>query len=76
MQRYVDFKGMDTTAKADLSKFTDHAAVSEWAKGNVQWAVGSGLISGEDNNRIDPLGSATRAETAAILQRFLEKTIK
>ena len=76
MQRYATFKGIDTTEKVDLSKFTDHAAVSEWAKANVEWAVGYGLISGKDGNILEPQGNTTRAEAAAILQRFLEKTMK
>ena len=76
MQRYASFKEIDATEKADLKKFTDSEDVSDWAKANVSWAVGYGLISGKEDNKIDPLGNATRAETAAILQRFLDKIIE
>lgn len=72
MQRYAEYRKMDTTAKADLTAFADAHLVSEWARENVEWAVGSGVISGRDDNRIDPSESATRAETAAVLQRFLK----
>ena len=73
LERYADFKGIATDEKGDLSKFTDASQISDWAKGNVQWAVGAGLISGRDDGTVDPLGNATRAEVAAILHRFLEK---
>lgn len=42
------------------------------ANGVCVWAVGSGLMTGTDEGRIDPQGNAIRAETATILQRFLE----
>ncbi|MFR8250593.1 MAG: S-layer homology domain-containing protein [Anaerovoracaceae bacterium] len=44
-----------------------------WAEADMQWAVGAGILSGKGDGRLDPLGSATRGETAAMLQRFLEK---
>ena len=64
---------METSESGDLSQFGDAGKVSAWAQGNVSWAVGVGLISGKGDGVLDPLGSATRAEVAAILQRFLEK---
>lgn len=36
------------------------------------WAVGSGVITGKDGNRLDPKGLASRAEAAAMLTRFLK----
>ena len=38
----------------------------------MQWAVAEGLISGVTNDQLQPQGNATRAQVAAILQRFLE----
>lgn len=70
MQRYAEYKKMDTTATADLTVFADAHLVSEWARENVEWAVGSGIVSGRDDNRMDPSDSATRAEIAVVLQRF------
>ena len=72
-QRYAGFKGMETSGRGDLSQFGDTGALSNWAQEGVSWAVGAGLISGKGDGVLDPLGSATRAEVAAILQRFLEK---
>ena len=37
----------------------------------MRWAVGSGLIVGSDGGALDPRGSATRAQVAAILKRFV-----
>jgi len=39
----------------------------------MQWAVGNGLIKGKSENLLDPQGTATRAEIAAMLHRFVEK---
>ena len=72
LNRYADYKGVDTSVSGDLSRFTDESQIADWARENVAWAVGYGLINGRDNGQIDPQGSATRAETAAMLQRFLE----
>ena len=73
MSRYADYKGMNTDSKDHLTVFADANAISGWAREKVAWAVGTGLISGKGGNRLDPLGSATRAETASILHRFLDK---
>ena len=73
MQRYADFKGIATDETAGLARFTDAAQVSDWAVGNLQWAVGTGLISGRDDGSLAPQDNTTRAEAAAILMRFLEK---
>lgn len=72
LQRYADFKEIPTDETDSLAQFIDAAQVSGWALGNVQWAVGAGLITGRGNGSLDPQGSATRAEVAAVLHRFLE----
>ena len=58
-------------AEGDLSGFADQDAVSPYAADAMAWAVGQGLISGKTGNRLDPAGTASRAETAMILLRFL-----
>lgn len=75
LERYADFKGCTTEESGALASFLDAAAVSEWAVDNVKWAVGTGLLNGRDDGTLDPLGNATRAEVAAILQRFLENVL-
>lgn len=73
MSRYANYKGMNTDGRGDLTVFTDANDVSGWARENMSWAVGTGLISGKGDSILDPLGSTTRAEAAAIVQRFLEE---
>ena len=75
LERYADFKGLATEEAGDLTSFIDATDVSEWATGNVTWAVGAGLLNGRDDGTLDPLGNATRAEVAAMLQRFLENVL-
>lgn len=62
-----------TAGTGGLSKFADVRSVSDWAKDAMAWAVANGILTGKDGNRLDPQGTATRAEVATILQRFVEK---
>ena len=71
LYRYAQYKGYDLTAGGDLSGFADAGAVSGWAETSLAWAVGQGLLQGSDS-QVDPQGSAIRAQTAAILMRFME----
>ena len=70
---YADYKGYDLTVKGDLDKFKDADKITDYAKTAMQWAVGSGLVKGKSGNLLDPQGTATRAEIAAMLHRFIEK---
>ncbi len=72
MHRYAEYKGFDISKKADFNAFSDAASVNEFADEAMQWAVGTGIISGKDEGtRIDPQGDAARAECATIIQRFV-----
>lgn len=68
---YSAWKGEDTSARADLSRYSDAAEISSWATDVMQWAVAEGLISGMTADELQPQESATRAQVAAILQRYL-----
>ena len=72
MHRYSIFKELENEYDGDIESFTDKSEVADWAKADVIWAVGSGLISGKSDKLLDPKGIATRAETAQIIKRFLE----
>ena len=76
LYRYADFLGLDTSAAGALSQFSDGDKVSAWAEEAMQWAVGSGLLTGKGNGTVDPTGNATRAEVAAILQRMVAIMVK
>ena len=71
--RYADYKGYDLAVKGNLDKFKDADKITDYAKTAMQWAVGSGLVKGKSGNLLDPQGTATRAEIAAMLHRFIEK---
>ena len=70
LMNYAQWKGQDTSARADLSDYTDQP--STWATEAVQWAVAEGLLNGVTDDQLQPQGQATRAQVAAIMQRFLE----
>ena len=71
LMNYAAYKGEDVSNRADLTSYTDQP--STWAEEAMQWAVAEGLISGVTNDQLQPQGNATRAQVAAILQRFLDK---
>lgn len=72
LMKYAQYKGLDTTARADLSHYSDAASISSWANDVLSWAVAEGLLAGVTDDQLQPQGQATRAQVAAIMQRFLE----
>ena len=56
----------------DLDGFTDGDQVGDWAEEAMAWAVDEGIVQGDTPTTLNPTGTATRAEAAAMLQRFLE----
>ena len=71
LYNYADYKGYDVSARADLSDYADAADVSSWAEDVLAWANAEGLINGMTATTIDPQGATTRAQTAAMFERFL-----
>jgi hypothetical protein len=73
MFRFAQFMEVDTAVPAahTLSVFADYANVGTWAVEYMRWANYTGLITGIDARTLLPGGTATRAQTAAILYRFL-----
>lgn len=76
LYRYARFKGIDVSAQGDLTSFTDGAKTSDWAKEEMQWAVQVGLLQGNGDGTLNPLGAATRAEVAQIFMNFCTKILK
>ena len=58
--------------EGDLADYPDSASVSDWAVNAMIWAVDSGVITGNGAGALNPQGTATRAEVATILMRFIE----
>ena len=75
LYRYAKQKGYDVSKSAALTAFSDADKVSGYAAEAMQWAVAEGLLQGS-NGKLDPQGSATRAQVATILMRFMEKFAK
>ena len=69
LMNYAACIGEDVSNRADLTSYTDQP--STWAEETMQWAVAEKLITGVTNDELQPQGNATRAQVAAILQRFL-----
>ena len=55
----------------ERAQFTDRHTISDWAEDAMGWAVYNGLITGTDMGTLSPQGNATRAQSAAILMRFM-----
>lgn len=73
LMNYADYKGIDVSGRADLNGYSDQP--SAWASEVVQWAVSEGLIAGVTDDELQPQGNATRAQVAAMLQRFIENVL-
>lgn len=72
LYKYASYKGYDTTAEGNLDKFADSGNVSGFARKAMRWAVGSGLIGGNEKNQLNPKGGAQRAQAAVIFRAFLQ----
>ena len=73
LMNYAQYKGQDVSARATLDTYNDATAISSWANDVMSWAVAEGLLTGVTNTELQPQGAATRAQVAAILQRFLSE---
>ena len=61
----------DTSARADLSCYTDADQISDWGADSMSWAVAEGIITGTSASTLEPGAAATRAQAATVLLRFL-----
>lgn len=73
IRNYAAYKGEDVSTNASLANYSDAASVSTWAEESIQWAVGENFISGVTKDTLAPQAHATRAQVAAIFQRFLSE---
>lgn len=70
LYRYAQYKGRDTSPSVELTKYSDAAQIHEYALPAMRWACATGLMNGTSSSTLSPLGSATRAQVAALLHRF------
>ena len=79
LSRYAESKNVDTSKRAGLASFPDAGKVSTYAKDAMAWAVENGLVNGIKNGSettLAPQGTATRAQVAAILARYVQNIAK
>lgn len=78
LYRYAQSKGIDVSVgeNTNILSYVDVQQASEYAIPALQWAVGAGVLNGKNGSRLAPTGTATRAEIAAIMQRWCENIIK
>ena len=69
--RYINYLGKDTSARANLSKYTDASSVSNFAKTAMQWAVAAGIMNGTSSTTLSPQLPTTREQLAALLVRMI-----
>lgn len=68
--RYYTFQGREAQTSGSLNSFSDGRQVSGYAKSALEWAVGCGLIAGNEDKTIRPQNSASRAEAAVLMERM------
>ena len=71
LYRYAVRMGYNTAARADLTVFPDHASVASYATDAMSWSVANGIVGGTTQGTLNPAGTATRAQFAVILSRFV-----
>jgi hypothetical protein len=75
LYNYAKYKGLNAALKGGsvLEGYSDTGSIPVWAKSAMEWAVSEGIVSGDGAN-LSPKDNITRAQIAAMLQRFIEKT--
>jgi hypothetical protein len=74
LTRYADAAGKQFPVTLQYVTFADENSIADYAKNAVQTLYTGGIVNGKQDNAFDPRGSATRAEVAAMLHRFIERT--
>ena len=70
LYRYAQYKQWDVSQRGNLYQFSDRSKCHSYALEALSWANATGLIQGKGKDILDPRGLASRAQVAAILQRF------
>ena len=72
MANYAKKLGYELPVIRKAVTFVDNAQISGWAAKKVKTMQQAGIFIGKKGNRFDPQGTATRAEGATVLRRFVE----
>ena len=70
--RYSNYKKISNSNLADITKYNDYNEIDKYASNSIKWAIGNNILYGSNGN-IMPKKNITRAETAAIMHRYINK---
>ncbi len=68
--RFAEYKGIDTSKKSDIKGYADYSKIHDYARDALAWTNETGLIKGVTDTELNPRGTATREQFAAIIHRF------
>ena len=72
LSNYCKYKGKYKATNANYSKFSDSGKISGFAKTGMNWAVGNKIVNGS-NGKLNPQGTANRAEAAAMIYNYCNR---
>lgn len=73
LMNYARYRNKDVSARTNLNKYEDSSGVSSYAKQGLSWAVAKKIINGKQNGtKLDPRGTATRAEIATMITNYCD----
>ena len=73
LKKYAQYKEKDLSGYDNLARFSDRYSISDYAISSMRWAVGAGVITGYADGTLNAYGYATRAEAAAMIQKYCDK---
>ena len=73
LYRYAQLMSYKTSGGTELTGYPDNTLVAGYAKDAMSWSVGNGIVAGTTDGKLNPTGTATRAQFAVILMRFTSK---
>lgn len=73
MFRYSTYGGAATAADADIGAYADFGSMSDYAADGIRYVIATGIMTGKTDTTFNPLDNMTRAETAAVIARMLNK---
>lgn len=65
--RYENYRGWDTSQRADISTYLDATDVMDFAQEAMSWSVAQGIVHGAGDDTLNPMGYAQRSQIAQVL---------
>ena len=74
--RFAAYLCLEKDCDADMNNYADASQISQYAQDPFKWAISAEIVNGVGNDRLAPKGNATRAQCAAVIERFIRWTGK